>query len=292
MTWFRQNRFLGTFLAVFAVVLLAVLYFLWSAKSRYEEARARFDENAAEFNRLQRLHPFPNEANLRKLKTQGEDLTGEVKKLREELKTRSLAVVPMEPNEFQARLRQALASVSEKAKANKVKLPDNFFLGFDEYAAALPDTAAAPILGQELAQAEMLVNLLLEARIDALTSFRRVPAPKPASTPAGPAAVRKPTAPAHPEVERNVVEASYVATPTAARRVLNQIASAKEQFYVVRTLHVLNEKDKGPAKEDTAAATAPPPPASNSAFNFIVGNERLQTAARIEMLTFARETTP
>ena len=293
MNWFQQNRFLGTFLAALGVATLASLYFVWSAKSGFNEAKARFDENAAELNRLQRLTPFPTDVNLRKMKTQAEDYGVELNKLKEELKTRVLPVVPMAPNEFQSRLRQAMASLGEKARANRVKLPDNFFLGFDEFAAALPDTAAAPLLGQQLAQAELLVNILIDARVDALTSFRRVPASElaAATTPA-PGVARKPPAAAAAVgaqlLERSVIEASFVSSPGAGRRVLNQIATVTPQFYVVRTLHLLSEKDKGPPREGAGAATTAAPPANpNTALNFIVGNERIQTSARIEMLRFA-----
>lgn len=291
MNWFRQNRFLGAFLLLFGVLTLALLYFLWSAKSSFDDAQARFHENAAELNRLQRLAPFPDEANLKKMKAQAEDYALQLNKLKEEMKTRVLPVVPMAPNEFQARLRQAMLSLGEKARANKVKLPENFYLGFDEFAAALPDTAAAPLLGQQLAQAELLLNILIDSRVEALTSFRRVPAAEAtaASPPALPVAAGKPPALAGPQIlERSVVEASFISSPSAARRVVNQIAAVNQQFFIVRSLHVLNEKEKGPTREGAAptATSASATAANNSALNFIVGNERVQTSARIEMVRF------
>ena len=302
MNWFQQNRFLGSFLGLFTIATLAALYFLWSARSGFTEAKARFDENAAELNRLQRLSPFPNEVNLRKMKTQTEDYAAELNKLKDELKTRVLPVVPMAPNEFQARLRQAMTTLAEKARANRVKLPENFFLGFDEYAAALPDTEQAPVLGQQLAQVELLMNILIDARVEAVTSVRRVsataqrsvPAPSPTPTPAGPRKPRATAAATGPQLlERTVVDASFVSSPGSARRVLNQIAAVNQQFYIVRTLHVLNEKDKGPARdaERGSAAAAPATPTTTGSpapggLTFIVGNERVQTSARIEMLRF------
>ncbi len=296
MNWFQQNRFLGTSLIVFGVATLAALYFLFSARSGFAEARARFDENAAELNRLRRLTPLPNEVNLRKMKTQAEDYAAELEKLKAQLKTRVLPATPIAPNEFQARVRQVITSVAEKARANRVKLPDNFFAGFDEYAAALPDTAAAPALGQQLAQVEVLLNILLDARVDSITSMRRVaPAAAAAATPSPAPGRRLPNAAlsAPASVERTVIDATFVSSPGAARRVLNQISTASQQFYVIRTLHVLNEKDKGPARDGTGgAASAVPPPATSgtpppaSALNFIVGNERVQTSARIEMVRF------
>ena len=303
-TWFQQNRFLGTFLIVVALATIGLFYFLFSARSGFNDAKIAFDNNAAELNRLHRLSPGPTEANLRKMKTQAEDYESQLNKLKEELKTRVLPVVPMAPNEFQARLRQASTSLAEKARANRVKLPDNFYLGFDEFAAALPDTAAAPLLGQQLAQAELLVNILLDARIESLTTFRRVPAEgaragtaaTPSPTPRrGPAAA--PAAP--PLIERNAIDMAFLSSPGSARRVLNQIATVNQQFYIVRTLHVLNEKDKGPPRDAVAAGVSPatPPGAAGtaattgaaapaSALQFIVGNERIETSARVEMVRF------
>ena len=296
MNWYRQNRFLGTFLLVFGIATLGSLYFIWSAKSGFDEAKARFDQNAMEFNRLQRLVPFPTEVNLRKMKAQGEDYAAELNKLKEDLKTRVLPAVPIAPNEFQSRLRQAMTSLGDKARANRVKLPDNFYLGFDEFAAALPETTAAPALGQQLAQVELLMNVLIDARVDAVTSVRRIPAteslaPAAATTPSP---IRSPAAAAKPApslVERSSIDASFVGSPAAVRRVLNQISTAPQQFYIIRTLHIRNEKDVGPPRAAAGGTPAAVPPApgqpGNAALQFIVGNERVQMSARIEMVRFA-----
>ena len=296
-SWFQQNRFLGTFLVVFALATIAAAYFLFSARSRFNDAKIAYDNTAAELNRLHRLSPFPTEANLRKMKTQAEDYSSELDKLKLDLKARVLPVVPMAPNEFQSRLRQVSTALAEKARVNRVKLPDNFYLGFEEFAAALPDTAAAPLLGQQLAQAELLANILLDARVESITSFRRLAAaePRTAATPTPAPTPRRgpPAPPAGPRlIERNAIDASFVSTPGAARRVLNQIATNEEQFYIIRTLHVLNEKDKGPPRDGAVGAAIPPaaaPPAGAkpaSALQFIVGDERIQTSARIEMVRF------
>ena len=304
-TWFQQNRFLGTFLVVLLLATIGSAYFLFSARSGFNEAKTVFDTNAAELSRLQQLSPFPNETNLRKMKTQAEDYGSELNKLKDELRTRVLPVTPMAPNEFQSRLRQVSTALAEKARANRVKLPDNFYLGFDEFATALPDTAAAPVLGQQLAQAELLMNILLDARVESVTTFRRVtaadargatgtPIATPTPTPARGAAAT--AAAAGPQlIERLPIDMAFVSTPGAARRVLNQIATENEQFYIVRALHVLNEKEKGPPRDGAAPASATPPtppgPAGTpgtpaAGLQFIVGNERIQTSARVEIVRF------
>jgi hypothetical protein len=301
MSWFRENRFLGRFLIVFGVCTLGAVWFLFSAKRDWGDAAIGFNQTAVELNRLERLAPYPSVENLRKMKTHAGDYATALAKLKDELKRRVFPLPPMAPNEFQSHLRLAMTAVADKARTNKVKLPDKFYLGFDEFASALPNEVAAPLLGQELAQVEWLLDALFEARVDALTSFRRTPLPEehgtasppPASTPAS----RKPgaLALAGPKLlERNVVETTFVSTPAAARKVLNQIAGANQQFFIVRLLRVRNEKDKGPPREiaaDTtgvvAAASSPGAKASTeTALNFIVGNERIETTAKIEIVRF------
>lgn len=292
MSWFRQNPFLGAFAMIVGVATVAALWFLWSAHSSWDEARSRFESDAAELSRLQRLTPFPSGENVRKMKAHAQDYATAVTKLKEELSGRVLPIAPIQPTEFQSRLRVATAAAAEKARANKVKLPDAFLLGFEEFSSALPDTAATPALAQELAQMEMLLNIILDARVEAVTSLKRVPISAAGSTPA-PSPVRKMATAGQQPIERNVVETSFVSSPAAMRRVLDGIASADKQFYVARLLHVRNEKDKGPPREanadQAAAATANAAQVQKPgapALNFIVGNEKIETATRIEMLKF------
>ena len=88
------------------------------------------------------------------------------------------AQLPLQPNEFQAQLRLASTAVSERATANKIQLPANFYLGFDEYATSLPNSEAAPRLGQQLRAIEWIANTIIEAHVDALNSLARTPLPQ------------------------------------------------------------------------------------------------------------------
>ena len=126
MNWFRENRFLGTFLIVFGVCTLGAVWFLFSAKSDWDDAAIRFNQTAAELNRLERLAPYPSGENLRKMKAHADDYATALAKLKDELKTRVFPLPPMAPNEFQSHLRLAMTAVAEKARANKVRLPDKF----------------------------------------------------------------------------------------------------------------------------------------------------------------------
>jgi hypothetical protein len=309
MNWFRQNRWLGTFLIVFGFCALLAGTFLYRATSTWTVAKREFDKAAAERRRLERLDPFPNDANYQKMKVYIEKYSAALDKFKEELKTFVLPAPPLAPNEFQSRLRQVTTVTRSRASTNKVKLPDNFQLGFDEFTTTLPNTVAAPLLGQELSQIQMLMNILVDARVDSVTSFQRAhlpeeqgsaPAPKATPTPApGQKATvargQKPAAVSTTEpklLERNIVNLTFKATPSAARKVLNQIWGSTGQFYIIRTLYVRNEKEKGPPREKTTetntAATEPAAPNTpgNAPLNFIVGNEHIEISARIEMVRF------
>ena len=292
MNWFRENRFLSTFLIAFGVCILGALWFFFSAKSDWDEAATRFSNAATELNRLDRLTPYPSADNLRKMKAHAEDYSTALAKLKDELKMRVAPAPPMAPNEFQSQLRVALNAVAEKARVNKVKLPDKFYLGFDDFVSALPSEAAAPGLGQELVQIEWLVNTLLDAHVDALTVFRRAPLPEENNLSA--VGTRATPAAPHKLLQRKIVEATLLSTPGAARKVINQIAGANQHFCIIRLLHVRNEKDKGPSREgagENPAASIPTPAAKPSpaaaVLNFIVGNEKIETTAKIEFVRFA-----
>ncbi|MFN2541927.1 MAG: Amuc_1100 family pilus-like protein [Chthoniobacterales bacterium] len=301
MNWFRQNRWLGSFVILFALATLLGLFFLWRARNAFAEATARFETAATERTRLERLDPFPSDTNYEKMKFYLDDYTAAIDKMKEDLKQRMLPIAPLEPNEFQSRLRQVTSGTMEKARTNKVQLPRTFYMGFEEFASSLPTAAAAPLLGQQLSQIALLMNTVIDARVDSITALKRTKLPEEggaaaaSSTP--PPGRSGKTAAATPQIfERNVVDLTFVAGQAAARKVLNQIASSTQQFYIIRTLYVRNEKEKGPPREGGEAAAAagvppsgfaaPSPAPGGSALKFIVGTEHVQTSVRIEMLRF------
>ena len=303
MKWFQQNRAFGTFLIGFGIcALLAVvlLYWRWSAWSGAKQA---FDQVATERNRLTHLDPFPSDANYRKLQDYIEKYRVALDKFKETLKTAVVPAPPLAPNEFQSRLRLVTIATMDRARVNNVRLPDKFLLGFDEFATTMPATAVASLLGQELSQVQKLMNILLDAKVDSVTSLRRArlpeergasPTPTPSPTTGRRVATVKPSGTPVPTlIERNIVDVTFKAAPSAARKVLNEISSSTGQFFIIRTLYVHNEKDKGPPREKMAGsmpaqrgqATAAQPGAA-APLNFIVGNEHIEVSATIEMLRF------
>src|SRR5947208_1237955 len=242
MNWFRENPFWSAFITIAGGALLLAVGFLWWTKGSYEDAMAKYRESAAEQTSLESGNPYPSAANVGKMKTYLDNYKAALDKLKGELKTRMLTEAPLAPNEFQTRLRQAIIHTAENARNNRVKLPANFFLGFDEFVSSLPSPEDAPALGQELSQVQLLLNTIIEARVDAITAFHRIPHPG-TTTSTGPAAAATARAPLKPPpgpklVEERTVEFSISASPTAERRVINQISAANDQFFIIRAIHV------------------------------------------------------
>jgi len=303
MNWFRENPFWSAFLAIAGGAFLLAAGLLWWTKGSYEDAMASYRESAAEQTRLESSNPYPSAANASKMKTYLDNYKAALDKLKAELKTRMLTEAPLAPNEFQTRLRQAIIRTAENARNNRVKLPANFFLGFDEFVSALPSPEDAPALGQELSQIQLLLNTIIDARVDAITAFHRIPHPgmTPAAGPVSAATPRAPpkASPGPKLIEERTVEFAISASPTAGRRVINQIAAENEQFFIIRAIHVKNQKDKGPPRENAGPTTPIPPPVPVVAgagpapaatpagpLNFIVGNEHIDLSARVELLNF------
>ncbi|PZR77249.1 MAG: hypothetical protein DLM52_04980 [Chthoniobacterales bacterium] len=310
-----RNPFWTWFGAIGGGALVIALLLLWWTKSNFSAADAEFRASAGEQRQLESGNPYPSDANVRKMKGHLADYHASLDKLKAELGTHVLGVPPLAPNEFQSRLLQAITNVAENARANRVKLPDNFKLGFDEFVSTLPKTEEATALGQELAQIQLLLNLIIETRVDAVTMFRRVK-PEASPTPtiiavraaAAPAASSGPRAGAAPAeskmINRRAVEFSVAGPPSATRKIINGIASANDQFFIARTLHVKNQKEKGPSRETPAPGNTPAPiatPAANpgaaapgaspagtpaGAIQFVVGNEHVDLSARVELINF------
>jgi hypothetical protein len=297
---FRNSPFWSGITIAIGAAFLVAMALLWWTKGNFDEAREQYNTSMSALRQLEGSNPYPSTANVQKMKAHLENYRTSLGNLKTELTQHVQPVAPLPPNEFQMHLREALTATAANARIHRVKLPENFNLGFAEFVAALPSSADAPKFGQELAQIQLLLNIIIEARVDAIRTFRRVP--REASAMVTPV-VTPPRAGVNANVpkplERNTVEFGISGSPVAVRRVINEICSASEQFFVIRSLHVKNQKDKGPPREIAPENASTPVPAANpvtsppaspppmAALNFIVGNEHLDASARVEMVNFA-----
>jgi hypothetical protein len=320
MNWVRQNRFLAGYLAALLVGVGALGFLLYSSYGRYSQVSDDYHTQVTELKRLQGLSPYPDAQNLQRYSQVRENYAVAVADLQKQLA--SLQPKPESPPptplQFQDRLRRVVEDVTKSAQQSGVTLPENFYLGFEQYRGAPPDTAATPALSAELDAISDLVDILLRQHITSLTGIKR----GPLANEAGGAAAAEVSRGGRPNgaapaasslVTRNPVEVEFTSSPNAFRESLNRITAAP-RLYVVTALRVRNQVDKGPSRggdEPGAGANsfpgrpAEPPPAGPPAVDqngvpvqplpekgppplrYVVGLEKLDVAARIDLVRVA-----
>lgn len=281
MNWIRENKFLSGFLAAVIVGVGVFGYLLYSAMGSHDEISARYDQQASELHRLQALAPYPDEANIQKIREQKQSVSDAATALRTSLTPMQFSEQPMTPEGFQDSLRKAVTTMVEKAKGLGVTLPkDQFYMGFNEYQATLPRPEAAAALGRQLQAIEFVVNTLVENRVDSINAIRRTPLPEeglaaggtgPAT--AGVAGGVKPGVTGKPGVggksdqlvSKVPFEIEFTSDQPKFRKSINDIVSSTKQFYIIRTLVVKNQAQAGPPRAEPTPPGGVPAPADAGA---------------------------
>ena len=150
---------------------------------------------------------------------------------------------------------KVVEDVSHVAQQTGVALPEEFYLGFEQYRGSPPDAAATPLLNCQL----NAINGSRDAsssrqRSTSSTSIKRAPLPQESRRrllggatprPPGPG---KPGAPAGDLVGKHPVEIAFTAQPSRSASRSTRSPSDKRLF-VVRALQVKNQVDKGPPRD-------------------------------------------
>ena len=305
MNWIKQNKFLTGFFATMLVGIAVLGYLLYSAMGGFDEATARYTGLASELSRLQNLPVSPSQKNLTALAAQKEEAVKVIAAFQSLLATKTFPTESMTPEQFQDKLKATKNAVVEKA-ASKTKLPEKFFLGFDVYETRAPEKDAAAPLAHELKAIDWLVGQLIESGVTEVKSIKRDPLPEESGKKSG---GEKGDKKGKSLVNSHTVEISIQCRQNALAPFLNALVSpTAPQFYIVRTISVKNQNEKGPPK--VAAAPPPPPPTPppagtpqapnapapppqpQSASSYIVGEEQIDVAMQIEIVDFAEPAVP
>ncbi len=253
--WFKKNPFLGI-LGVSALLLAAggSALLLW-AQSAMAKEREAFFANTSQLNALQAARPFPNAENL-------EAAEAELAHAREILAGLATTVAaqsaPLDenltPQRFQDDLNARVTALAATAAEAGVTLPENFYLGFEQYRAQLPAVSAAPALGQQLASIAEAVSLLITARVSAISALDRAPLPDETGDGTG----------ASSELHLAPFQLSFVTDQSGFRSALTALTTA-QPVLLLKLLQVANSQPSSPPKgelpgqdrADDAPAAAP-----------------------------------
>ncbi len=307
MDWLRKHQFLAGFFGFVIVAAGALGYLLYTQMGAYDQTSQDYDAAVKELDRLQASTPFPfqkSKGKLIDLRKESADRVFELQKRLAEYEPPAERA-NFTPTEFQDKLRRVVDEVTQAAKAANVELPPDFYMGFEQYRGVLPDAGAAPALSRELDAIEDLLKIVINRRIEKLTSIKRAPLPQePGGAGANSAAAQPPgrpkpgaaPAPLADSVVRFPVELAFSCPPSAFRDSLDDIVTAKRLF-LVRAIQVKNQAQKGPVRDvpGSGGPANPPPagtpdpnaaatPSDKPAITYIVGLEKLDVDMRVEIL--------
>ena len=301
MNWIKENKFLTGFFAAMLVGLGGLGYFLFSAMGSFDEATTRYNGLASELTQLQNLPVSPSQKNLAALGAQKDEAVKTIAAFQSSLVAKAFPHEPMTPEQFQDRLKATKTAVVDKASGSP-RLPDKFFLGFDVYETRPPEKEAAAPLGHELKAIEWLFMQLIESKVTEVKSIKREPLPEESGKGrSGDKADKKSKA----LVSSHSVEFALQCQQQALAAFLNTLVSPKApQFYIVRTISLKNQNEKGPQRvvntpppppppaptPNNPAVPTPAPQAPQPVSTYIVGEEQVEVTMQIEVVDFAEPT--
>jgi len=334
MSWAKENKFLTGYLIVMVIGVGALGYQVYSASAAYEDATTKYKAKAGAYNNLRHLSPYPNSDNLKKLDVQKKEAEEAVRAFQADLAKREFPLEPMSPENFQETLRKTALSVKAKADAAGVLLgkdggkdsKEKFYLGFQRYETAPPDQTVSAALGRDLKAIEWVVDQLIATPVIGVKEIKRPelpeerkggPAPKtPVPAKGAPAAAAKPNL-----VTAHSFDIVFTCRQPQLAKALNKIISPDApQFFIPRSVKVVNSSQKPPSKNQggglgavapvlpgttpppattpdptavaaqaTPAPAATPPPAAGSSntITYLVGEETIEATVRLDIVDFA-----
>lgn len=299
----------GTLLAA---VLLA--FFGLQGSKRYDEAKDRFTIAADDASAFEKLPLYPRVAN-RDGKTKA---LADYRQSLESLQTAFEPYRPKEiknvtPQEFTTHLKAADADIRKAFEDSGTAVPEPFFAGFEGYKTTLAPAKITGILEYQLSSIKGLMLALAKSKPTALKNFYRPALPEEEN--------QNFAANANAAARSFPLEITFTGPEKSAREFLSSVAAFKDQFVVVRTLRITNDKkdppraadakfdkpaaekaagDAGvfgggfvlpgdePGKPAPAEVAAPAPKAADSSriLAQVLGNEQVNVFIRLDVLQF------
>jgi len=291
MNWFKENPFLAGLVAAAVIAGAAISFMVLQSWTAYTAASDSYTAAVTALHQLQNKVPFPSEANLKVAQTAVSDYSNKITQLRSNLSKMELPLdTTIAPQQFQDGLRAAVNDLKDRAAANNVKLPANFYLGFDTYQTQVPTDVAAPFLNRQLAVINALAVRLVDLKVQSIDSLVRQPLPQEAL---GAATAKAPDA--GKVLEKFPVEVSFTSEQSKFRVAFNSLLGS-EQFILVRALGLQNTASQAPTRGGAETATPTPnpfatgqpgSPDAKTSLQVILGRELVQATLRLELFDFA-----
>ncbi|MFT5469724.1 MAG: hypothetical protein ACI8UO_004846 [Verrucomicrobiales bacterium] len=287
-----------TLFAIFAVVLLGGSgFYFYTSYSKFKEADTGFANLRTKTEKLLSAPIYPTSDNRDKLVKQAGEYEIEVEKLYDALGKFAQDLESIRAQDFPREVKNQVEAINALSldPKNPVKLPDEFYLGFDKYRDKIPSDEAAGILKFQLDSVVHLVRLALDNGANRIFALQREETPQERGDP-------------DPEetelVTKYTVTFSFRTSHEGYRNFVNLVSNDSKYFYIIRILRVDNESKEGPERDydqgnvvvdkDGNPVVDPPDDVDDSEFQVldarvIFGEEKLMITAVIDLCRFPKQ---
>ena len=251
MSWIKENQFVAALGGITLVGAAAIAFVGMKGSSRYAKASEEYTAASDQATKFERLPLYPEASNrdgkkkaLSEYREAVIGLQSAFDKFRPEQPFENIS-----PQELTARVISSNNEVKAAFESTGAKVPEAFFLGFEDYTGNLPRESATGILNYELEAAKEVMIALGESGPDSLINFfrPRLPEEDGGTWEAGKSDVSR----ALP------FEVTFKGSEASLRNFLSAISKSEKFYTAIRTLRVTNEKPVAPKASDAKFAAAP-----------------------------------
>ncbi|MCX6875741.1 MAG: Amuc_1100 family pilus-like protein [Verrucomicrobia bacterium] len=256
MSWIKDNKFAAMLGGATLVGAIVLLYVGMTYRARYSKAWDHYQIAAQEVAEFEAIPLYPSIANrsgkIKALNGYRSTITG-LQVAFDKFRPKELKNIT--PQDFADRAKTAGEKVAKAFEKPNTKLPEGFFLGFEAYTAALARDDATGLLNYQLEATQELLLALAKAAPSQLQNLHRPRLPEEDGEKwlAGP----NDAARAFP------LEITFKGTEHAAREFVSTISKSPDFFFSVRSMRIMNEKQRAPLTTDAKFDNPQATPAGN-----------------------------
>lgn len=285
MSWIKDNKFVVA-LGGGTLVGVGLLYFLGSGgATRYDEAKAKFDEAASQAATYEKLPLYPKPENRDGKRKALDDYRKSVETLQASFeKFRPKELKNVSPQDFTTNLKATDAEIRKAFEEAGATVPEAFFAGFERYKTSLALPNATGLLTYQLGGIKNILLELAKARPSEFRNLYRATLPEEDGQPYNP--------PADAVARPLPLEITFTGPEKSAREFLSSIVKPENQYVVIRAIRVTNAKKDPPRAADAQfEKPAAAKPAGEGAFGggFVLPGDDVKPAAAPEKPAAAPE---
>jgi hypothetical protein len=249
----KENKFLVVLggITLLGVIVLGVAGFKGS--SSYKSAKENFDMAVDDASVYERQPLYPRSENRDGKSKALEDYRQAAADLQTAFEPfRPKEIINISPQAFTDHLKKANDEVVAAFSEAGLKLPDDFFCGFERYRTSLANSEATGILDYQLDAIRHIMLTMAESGASELKNLYRQPLPEEEGGSWQPNEKELQIARALP------MEISFTASEKSLRQIVSAITKPDPYFTVIRSMRIANTKQVPPmasdAKFDTVQA--------------------------------------